>query len=160
MEKTIQNVIAYLHENNLKLATAESCTGGWVAKVMTDVAGSSAFFDRGFVTYSNESKQEMLGVLEKTLERYGAVSEQVVAEMVQGTLKYSKAELAIAVSGIAGPSGGSQEKPVGTVCFSWMQLGKKPITETVLFEGDRNNIRENSVKYVLNGIIEKTGEKI
>lgn len=160
MEKTIKNVIAYLHKNNLKLVTAESCTGGWVAKVMTDIAGSSAFFDRGFVTYSNESKQEMLGVLEKTLARYGAVSEQVVAEMVQGALKYSKAEVAIAVSGIAGPSGGSLEKPVGTVCFAWMQLGEKPITETVLFEGDRNTIRENSVKYALNGIIEKTGAKI
>ena len=160
MTNIITKVQQFLIKNNLVLVTTESCTGGWVAKLMTDRAGSSAYFDRGFVTYSNQSKQDMLGVREKTLEEHGAVSEPVVKEMVQGALQHSSADIAIAISGIAGPSGGSKEKPVGTVCFAWMLKGFSAEAETCLFSGNRENIREKSVEYALNGIIEKIGAKI
>ena len=101
------------------VTTAESCTGGWVAKVITDIAGSSAWFERGFVTYSNEAKAQMIGVREETLAQHGAVSEPVVVEMVIGALKAARADYAVSISGIAGPDGGSEEKPVGTVWFAF-----------------------------------------
>ncbi len=160
MTNTIQEVQSFLIKNNLVLVTTESCTGGWVAKVMTDTAGSSAYFDRGFVTYSNQSKQDMLGVSANTLKQHGAVSEQVVKEMVQGALQHSSANVAIAISGIAGPSGGSKEKPVGTVCFAWMLKDYSAEADTVLFSGDRDKVRKKAVEYTLNGIIEKIGAKI
>ncbi len=155
MTKKVQKVAKFLQKNNVKVATAESCTGGWVAKVLTDLPGSSAYFDRGFVTYSNQAKQEMLGVSKDTLDTHGAVSEQVVAEMVAGALKKSSADIAIAISGIAGPTGGSKEKPVGTVCFAWQLKGEEALTQTMLFDGNRDNIRKQSVEFILNGIIEK-----
>jgi len=153
MTDILDKVSKKLHEKNLSLVSAESCTGGWVAKQMTDLAGSSSIFDRGFVTYSNQAKQDMLGVSSETLDRYGAVSEQVVIEMVEGALKNSQADIAISISGIAGPSGGTTEKPVGTVCFGWMKRGEKPLVKTLLIEGDREQIRKKAVDVSLGEII-------
>jgi nicotinamide-nucleotide amidase len=134
------------------LATAESCTGGWVAQAITAIAGSSDWFERGFVTYSNDAKQEMLGVRADTLKRHGAVSEQTAREMAQGALARSKASLSVAVTGIAGPGGGSAEKPVGMVCFGWAsQQGAR--TETMHFSGDRESVRHQSVIHALEGVL-------
>jgi len=117
MNEILIEVSKKLHHNKLLLVSAESCTGGWVAKSITDLAGSSVIFDRGFVTYSNQAKQDMLNVSKKTLEQFGAVSEQVVKEMVEGALKNSRADIAVSISGVAGPDGGTPEKPLGMVCF-------------------------------------------
>ncbi len=119
MDKLAAQVGVLLKSHGMMLATAESCTGGGVAQAITEVAGSSAWFERGFVTYSNLSKQQMLGVRESTLKQHGAVSEMTVREMVAGALQHSSAQVALAVSGIAGPDGGTAEKPVGTVWFAW-----------------------------------------
>lgn len=143
-----------LHESNLLLVSAESCTGGWVAKKMTDLPGSSKIFERGFVTYSNESKQEMLGVSQDTLQNFGAVSEQVVLEMVDGVFHNSYGSIAVAISGIAGPDGGSEDKPVGTVCFAWGIKDKQAIAETKYFHGDREQIRREAANYAVKGIID------
>lgn len=136
------------------LTTAESCTGGGVAYCVTEVAGSSAWFDRSFVTYSNEAKQEMLGVCLATLEQFGAVSEATVKEMAQGALLHSRATLAAAISGIAGPGGGSVEKPVGTVCFGFASVQGWLKIETCHFSGDRNQVRQQAIDYVLQSLIE------
>ncbi|HET7298717.1 MAG TPA: CinA family protein [Burkholderiales bacterium] len=134
------------------LAIAESCTGGWVAQAVTAIAGSSDWFDRGFVTYSNDAKQEMLGVRADTLARHGAVSEQTAREMAQGALARSKATVALAVTGVAGPGGGSMEKPVGMVCFAW--ASRQTIrTETIHFSGDRESVRRQSVIHALEGVL-------
>ncbi len=122
-------------------------------KQLTDLNGSSAIFDRGFVTYSNEAKQDMLGVSKKTLDVFGAVSEEVVLEMVAGAIKLSNADIAVAISGIAGPAGGTELKPVGMVCFAWMMRGKEAHAETVTFEGDRDSVRRQAVDYSFNGIV-------
>jgi len=153
--KYLEEVSTKLHTKKLQLVTAESCTGGWVAKVITDLSGSSAIFERGFVTYSNTAKQDMLGVSRSTLEAFGAVSEQVVAEMALGALKHSNADISLAISGIAGPGGGTPEKPVGTVCFGWAisQTQGKAHTDTAYFDGDRDLIRQQAVEYALKGII-------
>jgi len=151
--KYIKEVFTILHNKKLKLTTAESCTGGWLAKVITDISGSSEIFDRGFVTYSNKAKQEMLGVSIQTLNKYGAVSEEVVAEMAVGALKNSAANLSVSISGIAGPTGGTPDKPVGTVCFAWILTNSSTLTETVLFSGDRMEIRQQAVNYALQGIL-------
>lgn len=137
------------------LALAESCTGGWVAKVCTDLIGSSAWFERGFVTYTNESKEEMLGVSGETLARFGAVSEQTVAEMAMGALAHSRAQLAVAISGIAGPGGGTPEKPVGTVCFAWARSGMGTVVERQCFEGDRESVRRQAVAHALRGALHR-----
>jgi nicotinamide-nucleotide amidase len=136
------------------LATAESCTGGWISEVMTATAGSSAWFDRGFVTYSNAAKQDMLGVSAETLNRVGAVSEEVVREMVAGALGASDADIALAVSGIAGPGGGTADKPVGTVCFAWKIRARVPISETRLFAGDREAVRRQAVCHALEAVLQ------
>ena len=134
------------------LAIAESCTGGWVAQAVTAIAGSSDWFDRGFVTYSNDAKQEVLGVRADTLARHGAVSEQTAREMAQGALARSKATVALAVTGVAGPGGGSAEKPVGMVCFAW--ASRQTIrTETIHFSGDRESVRRQSVIHALEGVL-------
>lgn len=138
-----------LQAQGLRLAVAESCTGGWLAKVLTDLPGSSGWFDRGYVTYSNAAKQSMLGVREETLVAHGAVSEATVAEMTEGVLRDSGADLALAVSGIAGPDGGSAEKPVGTVCFAWQRRGQSPQVSRERFDGDREAVRRQSVAYLL-----------
>jgi nicotinamide-nucleotide amidase len=142
-----------LEERGMMLATAESCTGGWVAKVCTDLSGSSHWFERGFVTYTNESKQEMLGVSPDTLLTDGAVSEATVAQMAGGALAHSHAQCSIAVSGIAGPGGGSVEKPVGTVCFGWAVEERAVTTERCQFEGDREAVRAQAVAHALQGLI-------
>ena len=152
MTTLIQKVSESLHKNKLTLVTAESCTGGWVAKQITDLAGSSAIFDRGFVTYSNQAKMDMLNVQASTLKAHGAVSEAVVIEMTQGALLNSLADIAVSISGIAGPVGGSEDKPVGTVCFAWQHKGQQAIVETRIFDGDRDSIRVQAVDFCLNGM--------
>jgi nicotinamide-nucleotide amidase len=144
---------ARLKERGMVLTCAESCTGGWVAQTVTAVAGSSAWFDRGFVTYSNEAKQEMLGVPAETLERHGAVSEETARAMAVGALTHAQANVALSVTGIAGPSGGSAEKPVGMVCFGWAGGGREPSTETKYFDGDREAVRRQSVIHALQGVL-------
>lgn len=140
------------------LVTAESCTGGWIAQAVTAIAGSSDWFERGYVTYSNESKQELVGVQPATLARYGAVSEETAREMAAGALGASRASVALAVTGIAGPSGGSPEKPVGMVCFSWALREGALKSETRRFAGDRGEVRRQSVIRALQGLIEVLDE--
>lgn len=137
------------------LATAESCTGGWIAKLCTDLAGSSAWFERGMVTYSNEAKQDMLGVGASDLYRFGAVSEEVAAAMAAGALRFSRADCALSVTGIAGPDGGSPDKPVGTVCFGWAMPGGVVETERYCFDGDRDGVRRATIVRALNGLLER-----
>ena len=153
MTTILKKVSKKLHKNNLSLVSAESCTGGWLAKQITDLAGSSSIFDRGFVTYSNQAKQDMLGVKLTTLESHGAVSEAVAKEMVEGALNHSQADIAVSISGVAGPDGGTVEKPVGTVCFGWMMRGQAAMTTTVLFNGNRESIRIQSVDFALQKIL-------
>lgn len=148
-----ESVGAQLLSRGEWLATAESCTGGWVAQSITAIAGSSAWFDRGFVTYSNAAKQEMLGVTEATLERHGAVSEATARAMAQGAIAHSRADWAIAITGIAGPGGGSPEKPVGTVCFAWAQRDGGCEAQTCVFAGERAAVREQSVIHALWGLL-------
>ena len=155
MSDTLIKVSKRLHEANLSLVTAESCTGGWVAKQLTDLEYSSFIFDRGFVTYSNQAKMDMLGVSHASLEVYGAVSEEVVKEMVVGALKNSQADIGVSISGIAGPGGGTKDKPVGTVCFSWMKRGGEAIVKSVLLEGDRDKIRKEAVEIAFKGVMKQ-----
>ncbi len=136
------------------IATAESCTGGGVAEAITRIAGSSQWFDRSFVTYSNNAKTEMLDVQQQTLDEYGAVSEQTAREMALGALKHSHSDIVVSITGIAGPGGGSEEKPVGTVCFAWGDRIAEIITATVLFKGDRQSIRMQSCMMALQGLID------
>jgi len=133
-------------------ATAESCTGGWIAKILTDVPGSSAWFDRGFVTYTNEAKQDLLGVRADTLAAHGAVSEATVREMVAGALARSRAGVAVAVSGVAGPTGGTAEKPVGTVWLAWGTREGGLRTERCRFDGDREAVRRQAVARAIQGL--------
>jgi nicotinamide-nucleotide amidase len=148
-----EQVGSALSERSLTLATAESCTGGWAAQVVTQTAGSSAWFDRGFVTYSNEAKTEMLGVSAGTLATHGAVSLQTAAEMAVGVLNNSNALISIAITGVAGPTGGSPDKPVGTVCFAWSLRGQNPDSERCQFAGNRENIRRQAVIHALEGLL-------
>lgn len=144
----------WLVEHGKTIATAESCTGGWVAKVLTDRAGSSAYLMAGLVTYSNEAKQAILGVEESVLAEHGAVSEPVVRQMVAGAIRAADADIAVAISGIAGPGGGSDEKPVGTVWFAWGTGPDRIETSVQCFDGDRDQVRRKSVLYVLQGVTE------
>lgn len=137
------------------LATAESCTGGGVSAAITEIAGSSEWFDRAFVTYSNSAKMEMLGVNVDTLESHGAVSEPVVKEMVLGALANSQASIAVSISGIAGPGGGSEEKPVGTVCFGWADSNGWLKVATYHLSGDRSQVRQQAVEMALKVLCEK-----
>ena len=138
-----------LKARRASVTTAESCTGGWVAKVITDIAGSSAWFERGFVTYSNEAKSQMIGVKPETLAAHGAVSEPVVVEMAIGALKAARADYAISISGIAGPDGGSDVKPVGTVWFGFATSKGEGITRRECFSGDRESVRRQATEYAL-----------
>jgi len=149
MKTSINLVAELLRANEQRLAVAESCTGGWLAKVCTDLAGSSVWFDRGFVTYSNDAKQDMLGVLNTTLKSHGAVSQQTVEEMVIGALSHSGADWAISISGVAGPGGGSDINPVGSVWFAWMKRNQNPLAIKKIFSGDRENVRQQSVEFAL-----------
>lgn len=143
-----------LKARGLMLATAESCTGGWVSQAVTMVPGSSDWFERGFVTYTYISKREMLGVDGAVLERYGAVSEEAVRQMVSGALEHSHAQVAVGISGVAGPGGGSPDKPVGTVCLGWEMKGGACRLETVHFLGDREAVRRQAVERALRGALE------
>ncbi|GAB4353910.1 MAG: nicotinamide-nucleotide amidase [Gammaproteobacteria bacterium] len=143
-----------LLERDWMLATAESCTGGWIAKLVTDHAGSSQWFDRGFVTYSNAAKNELLEVCEATLEEHGAVSEETVRAMVRGALARSNAEVAVAVSGIAGPDGGTPEKPVGTVWFAWSVHTESVVVRCDSYQGDRDSVRRQAVYHALDTLLE------
>ncbi|WP_303284906.1 nicotinamide-nucleotide amidase [Marinobacter sp. SS8-8] len=140
------------------VATAESCTGGWVAKVLTDRAGSSAYVLGGLVTYSNEAKQGLLGVTRKSLDEHGAVSEPVVREMVAGALVATGADIAVAISGVAGPGGGSKEKPVGTVWFAWGSAPADTVAVVRHFEGNRGQVRRQAVLFALQGVSEFLNE--
>jgi nicotinamide-nucleotide amidase len=153
LERLAQVLGQSLHQQQLMLVTAESCTGGWIAKVMTDIPGSSGWFDRGFVTYSNESKQELLGVDADTLERYGAVSEATVVQMAIGALANSRSNAAIAVSGIAGPGGDTPDKPLGTVWLAWALPGRSVQTRCEHFIGNREAVRRQAVYLALEELI-------
>jgi nicotinamide-nucleotide amidase len=142
-----------LKSHGMMLATAESCTGGGVAQAVTEIAGSSAWFERGFVTYANAAKVEMLSVRQSTLDAHGAVSEATVREMVEGALIHSNAHIALAVSGIAGPGGGTAEKPVGTVWFAWALRGGQTHAELHYLTGDRPEIRAKAVQIALQGVV-------
>lgn len=146
-----------LRDRQLMLAVAESCTGGDLAKEITAVAGSSAWFDRGFVTYSNESKMDILGVKAETLSKFGAVSKQTAAEMAEGTIANSRSDLAVSITGIAGPGGGSPEKPVGLIYFGLMQRDGEPQTRQASFTSGRQYIRRCATGYVLQWLLETLG---
>jgi nicotinamide-nucleotide amidase len=150
----IREVVHALKRQGLMLATAESCTGGWVAQVITSVAGSSEWFERGFVAYTNLAKREMLGVSTTILSRYGAVSEQTARAMAEGALTHSHAQVALAITGIAGPSGGTLEKPVGTVCFAWAVKKRDTLSRKHVFTGDREAVRRQSVTTALQGLLD------
>ncbi|MGN6152601.1 MAG: CinA family protein [Lysobacteraceae bacterium] len=141
----------------LSLVTAESCTGGWIAKTVTDIGGSSDWFDCGMVAYSYEAKQAMLGVRPETLEQHGAVSRETAIEMVSGALVHSGAGVAVAVTGIAGPGGGSPDKPVGTVWIGWKRRGGYARARVFHFEGDREAVRRQTVAAALEGLDELLG---
>ncbi len=143
-----------LKSHDLMLTTAESCTGGGVAQALTDIAGSSAWFERGFVTYSNIAKVEMLGVRQSTLDMHGAVSEATVREMATGALTHSHAHISLAVSGVAGPGGGTAEKPVGTVWFAWALRDGAVYAQRHHLHGDRAAVREQSVQIALQGVLD------
>ncbi len=145
-----------LKEKGWVLATAESCTGGWVAQTVTSVSGSSDWFDRGFVTYSDEAKREMLGVRTETLERHGAVSEETAREMASGAVAASRAQIAVAITGVAGPTGGTPQKPVGMVCFAWAVRGGAVDAATKHFDGDREGVRRQSVVLALQGVLDRS----
>lgn len=136
----------------LSLAIAESCTGGWIGKALTDVSGSSEWVDCGFITYSNSAKQLLLGVPAAVLDNEGAVSEAVVRAMAEGALGQSEADLALAVSGVAGPDGGTPEKPVGLVWFAWSRRGRETRCESRQFPGDRDAVRRAAVIHALQGL--------
>ncbi|PSF04688.1 nicotinamide-nucleotide amidase [Marinobacter fuscus] len=141
-----------LERKQRMMVTAESCTGGWVAKILTDRAGSSAYTEGGLVTYSNAAKQAVLGVAEDTLLQHGAVSEPVVREMVAGALRLTGADVAVAISGVAGPGGGSEAKPVGTVWFAWGTGEDQTQACLQHFQGDRDEVRRQAVLFVLEGV--------
>lgn len=159
LNQLAQHTGQLLQANNQMLTTAESCTGGWIAKVLTDCAGSSVWFERGFVTYSNAAKQEQLGVPEHILIDYGAVSAATVTAMAEGALRHSNAHYSVAVSGIAGPGGGSVDKPVGTVWIGWANQ-QHSWSQHFLFPGDREAIRRATVAAALQDIISALGGQL
>ena len=153
MEQLATEVGHALKSAGRRLVTAESCTGGWVGEAVTAIAGSSDWFDRGFITYSNAAKREVLSVAAMTLDRYGAVSEETAREMALGALKHSQAHIAVAITGVAGPGGGTADKPVGTVCFAWANDDVGLHSERHLLKGDRIDVRRQSVVIALRGIL-------
>jgi len=145
-----------LKSRNLLLATAESCTGGGVAQAITEIAGSSEWFDCGFVTYSNASKNELLDISEALIAQHGAVSEEIAAAMAEGAIANSSSDVAVSTTGIAGPGGAVPGKPVGTICFGW-KVGDHTHTERLVFSGDRHAIREQTVVHALQGLLKFIG---
>ena len=154
LEVLAQRVGDCLKRQKLALAVAESCTGGWVAEAVTAIAGSSEWFDRGWVTYSNAAKEELLGVPNTVLASSGAVSEETARAMAAGAVARSRAQVALAVTGIAGPSGGTPQKPVGTVCFAWCGTDLEAASVTAQFAGDRQQVRRQSVAFALKGLLQ------
>ena len=154
LDTLCRRVADALQRRGLILSTAESCTGGGVASALTDLAGSSRWFDSGFVTYSNAAKQAMLGVRPATLKRHGAVSEQTAAEMARGATAHGRSRISCSITGIAGPTGGSDDKPVGTVCFGWC-LDDHSDTLTRRLFGDRAAVRRQSIGIALQGILDR-----
>lgn len=152
IEKISKQLGKRLKQSKTMLVTAESCTGGWAAQAVTSVAGSSDWFERGYVTYSNAAKRADLGVSAATLRRQGAVSQATAREMARGALRRSRADIALAITGIAGPGGGAPGKPVGTVCFAWAQ-GRRIRSETRRFRGGRSRVRRQSVIHALRGVL-------
>ncbi len=155
LQQLSQRIGEQLKARQATVTAAESCTGGWIAKVFTDISGSSAWFERGFVTYSNEAKQQMVAVQAITLTQFGAVSEQTVREMARGACNAAAAEYGIAVSGIAGPDGGSEEKPVGTVWFAIAGPDGRVLTQRQNFSGDRDAVRRQSVCWALQTLLDE-----
>jgi nicotinamide-nucleotide amidase len=156
----VERLASELTKRDACIATAESCTGGWIAKVLTDMPGSSAWFEYGFVSYGNNAKSTMLNVDPALIEEYGAVSSEVVEAMVAGALEASGAQLALAVTGIAGPEGGTADKPIGTVWFAFAAAGKGVVSACQHFEGDRDTVRRQAVSTALTGVLkylEKSG---
>ena len=153
LNKLAAEVGLRLKKRRWMLAAAESCTGGWVAAAMTAIAGSSEWFERGFVTYSNQAKHEMLGVPADLIERCGAVSEEVARAMAVGALRHSRAQIALSITGVAGPGGGSDDKPVGLVCFGWALGNLTQVVETKRFSGDREAVRRAAVNHALQGVL-------
>ncbi len=154
LEQIASRVGGALKAQHLMLVTAESCTGGWIAKTVTDVVGSSEWFDCGLAAYSYEAKQALLGVRAQTLEQHGAVSRETVLEMVSGALAHSGASISVAVTGIAGPDGGMPDKPVGTVWIGWKRRDGDPRAEVFHFDGDRDAVRRQTVAAALQGLLE------
>jgi nicotinamide-nucleotide amidase len=153
LTEAVENLAQALVSRNWRLATAESCTGGWIAKCCTDIGGSSAWFDSGFVAYSYDAKVAQLGVIRADLEEHGAVSEQIAAQMALGARSRSGAELTLAATGIAGPGGGLPGKPVGLVCFGWSVRGGILATDHRVFEGNREQVRRQTVLHALRGAL-------
>ena len=153
----VERLAAALTARGWSMATAESCTGGWIAKCCTDRAGSSEWFESGVVSYSNRAKQDLLGVAAATLARVGAVSREVALEMAEGVRRRAGTEAAVAVTGIAGPDGGSAEKPVGTVWFGWAFDEQAAAAERVIFAGDREAVRRQTVAHALQGLLQRLG---
>ncbi len=153
LDELAQQVLAALRDRGERLATAESCTGGWIAKVLTDVPGSSEAFDCGFVTYSNHAKQTLLEVPAGLIDTHGAVSREVVEAMAFGAARFSRATVTCSVSGIAGPGGGTEDKPVGTVWFGWRLPDGRLLSERQRFSGDREAVRRKAVLFALQGVL-------
>ena len=154
-EKLVTEMALELTAIGWKMATAESCTGGWIAKCCTDLAGSSAWFERGFVTYSDAAKKDALGVDARILQEAGAVSRAVALQMAEGARRRAAVDITVAVTGIAGPDGGTLDKPVGTVWFAWSRKDHAPDAEVVCFRGDRDAVRRQTVAHALRGLIER-----
>ena len=157
-ERLVQNLASRLMRRGWTMATAESCTGGWIAKCCTDLAGSSAWFDRGFVTYSDKAKHELLDVELNTLKEHGAVSKPTAIQMAEGARQRAGVNAALAVTGIAGPGGGTADKPVGMVWFAWSLEGRRASSEVIQFQGDRDAVRRQTVVHALRGLQELLGE--
>ncbi|MBL7479054.1 CinA family protein [Legionella bononiensis] len=149
----IKEIASQLKASGQQLVTAESCTGGLIAAYLTEIPGSSIWFERGFVTYSNLAKHDMLAVPGELLAQFGAVSEEVASAMAVGALRYSAGHIAVSVTGIAGPDGGSIDKPVGTVCFGWVTRNSAPLTLKMQFAGTRHEIREAACRQALEGVL-------
>ena len=158
MTNSVEILVEQLAERFLKiskrLVTAESCTGGGLAENLTRFPGSSSWFDCGFITYSNQSKQEILSVSSEIIEEFGAVSEEVALEMAKGALEKSTADYSVSITGTAGPDGGSEDKPVGTVCIAWYERNKGGNTTRINFEGDRQRVREQSCLLAMQGLLD------
>ena len=160
VDSLLRAVAELLSARDWRMATAESCTGGWIAKCCTDVAGSSAWFDRAYVAYSYAAKEQMLGVSHDDLLKYVAVSEEIAWQMAMGAKQHSKAAVIVAATGIAGPGGGMPGKPVGLVHFGWCIGDQSAVCDAKVFEGDRNSVRQQTVLHALEGIVSRLESRV